>query len=174
MWSLLESPNSFFLSELYTKRCRISRAFRIWINWFSIAWPHKVIAKILVQEWRPPTLARYRSPTKNHLHNCWHRLFCRELFSAHFQTIPDARRWTETEKTSKYYQNVKKAIFLHFNGLPSKIWRLWDSTGPRSTSEKRNILGLLVSWCDLLFQIRKSQKKNWSPADFLVIWRTLS
>ena len=68
----------------------------------------------------PPSVVEDRSLTKSHFHNYWHMRFCRELFSASFETCPDSRRWTETEKISKYYQNVKKAIFCENR----KKWRI--------------------------------------------------
>ena len=47
--------------------------------------------------------------------------FCREFFSASFKTFPASRRWTVTEKSSKYRQHVKKVSFLNFYDLPPKI-----------------------------------------------------
>ncbi len=69
----------------------------------------------------PPSLARYRSTTKNHLHNYSHRPFCRELFSASFETFSGARRCSETEKISKYHQKLKKSFFCIFMVYPQKF-----------------------------------------------------
>ena len=72
-------------------------------------------------------------------------------------TLGDEQRRRKSQNTAKMWKS-------HFYGLPSKNRILWDSTGPTSASEKRNILDLLVSRCNLPFQINKSQKKNLAAA----------
>ena len=71
-------------------------------------------------------------------------------------TLGDEQRRRKSQNTAKMWKS-------HFYGLPSKYWKLWDSAGPTSAWEKRNILDLLVSQCHLPFQIRKSQKQRWPP-----------
>ena len=59
----------------------------------------------------PPSLVKDRSLIKSEFRNYLCMWSCRELFSASFETCPDSRRWTEAEKISKYYENMKRLLF---------------------------------------------------------------
>jgi len=109
-------------------------------RWIGLGWHDltRLEAKYWFLSIDPPSLVKDWSLTKTHLYNYSHKRFCRKLFSASFETRPNFRQWTETEKISKYCQNAKKVIFAKI----SKNGILGSSAFFTGTSEKANILDL--------------------------------
>ena len=119
--SVLKEPYRLFAHWVIYQKMQNFKGFQ---NLNSFFWDGMIRRGLKAKYWfsiiDPPPFVKGRSVTKSQFLNYWNRWFCREFFCASFETCPNSKRCVGTEKISKYYQNVKKAIFFENH----KKWRI--------------------------------------------------